>query len=139
MAQQVALTPKTAFLQKYVVPNKTVVVSDEDKDFWKSQNIELNVGEIPDCEVVIYGEWLQKVDDPVKMLKEAKASKIVITVPNEWSWPPEYKPHMNAAHKQQYDTELLARHLEEAGWLYVIRLIEFSGWSFLGAEASRAS
>lgn len=141
------MTPKTAFLQKYVVPNKTVVITTEDLDFWKGQNVVVTDAlwdadkdatktlEIP--EVTILSETLQKCDNPIELLQRVKSPKIIITVPNEWSWPPEYKPHTNIAHKQQYDAELLARHLEEAGLLYTIRLIEFSGWSFLGVEATK--
>ena len=135
MAQQIALTPKTAFLQKYVVPNKTAVITTEDLDFWKAQNCVGN--DIQELEVTVLGESLQKEDNPVEFLKSVKSPKIIITVPNEWSWPPEYKPFTNVAHKQKYDAELLARHLEEANLLYTIRLIEFSGWSFLGAEVTK--
>lgn len=143
MAQQIAITPKTQFLEKYVVPKKTVVITTEDLEFWKTKDVVVTVDplSIPEgTEVIILSEALQKLGDPVKTLKYSPyaSAKIIITVPNEWSWPPEYKPHTNAAHKQKYDTELLARHLEEAGLLYTIRLIEFSGWSFLGAEATRA-
>ena len=136
MAQQIVVTPKLAWLQAFVVPKKTVVITTEDVDFWKTKDVV--VTETPqEAEITILAESLHKTEDPIKLLRDMKSPKIIVLVPNEWSWPAEYKPFANLAHKQKYDAELLARHLEEAGLLYVIRLLEFSGWSFLTAECSQ--
>ena len=118
------------------MPKKTAVITTEDMDFWKTMDVV--VTETPqEAEITILAESLQKTEDPIKLLRDMKSPKIVVLVPNEWSWPPEYKPFANTAHKQRYDTELLARHLEEAGLLFTIRLIEFNGWSFFGCECTR--
>ena len=140
MAQQIVVTPKLAWLQAFVVPKKTVVITTEDLDFWKTKDVVINPSDPILSDITILAEALQKEDNPVDRLVQAgvMSPKIIVLVPNEWSWPPDYKPFANLAHKQKYDAELLARHLEEAGLLYVIRLLEFSGWSFLTAEASKA-
>ncbi|MCJ7772798.1 MAG: glycosyltransferase, partial [Desulfobacterales bacterium] len=46
-------------------------------------------------DVAIMGEILEHVDDPVKVLKEAKrvARRIIITVPDEANWVKEYYPY----------------------------------------------
>ena len=89
----------------------------------------------PDTEVL--DDILQEKENPVEFLKSIQKNKIIIVVPNEWSWPPEFKPFTNAKHKHHFDTDLLAQDLESAGLTYIIRLIEFSNWSFLAAEAVR--
>lgn len=56
-------------------------------------------------DIAVLGEILEHVENPVQVLKEAKrvANKIIITVPNEYEWPPELNPFMSAAEaaKQQ--------------------------------------
>ena len=86
-------------------------------------------------DIVILDETLQKLDDPVAELKKV-AGKAVIVVPAEYNWPPQFKPLTNPEHKRVYDADLLAEHLSEAGLEpYILRQIDFSGWSFLSCEA----
>jgi len=91
----------------------------------------------PDIEIL--DDVLQEQEHPVEFLKSLAKPKAAIIVPNEWSWPAELKPFTNPKHKQHYDTDLLAQDLEAAGYVYIIRLLEFSNWSFLTAEAARHS
>ncbi len=135
-----ALNPKTDFLAKHAV-GKVLVVGTEDTDFWKAR------GMVPQAafgtsdgiwDIVVLAEVLQKVEDPSELLKQAKekAGKILITVPNERSWLPQFNPMKNPAHKRVYDTDMLANQLEEAGLVYILGIADFGGWSFLTAEAT---
>jgi len=89
-------------------------------------------------DVTIFNETLQKADDPVAELKKV-TTRAVIVVPDEWNWPPNLQPFKNnPTHKRFYDADLLAEHLHEAGLEpYILRQIDFAGWSFCAAEAIR--
>ena len=91
-------------------------------------------------QVVMLGEVLQRVEDAKPVLEHAKAiaERIVIIVPNEHSWLPEYRPLSNTEHKRFYDTEMLCKDLEEGGLKYALNVIDFDGWSFLVADAVKA-
>ncbi len=137
-----ALNAKTDWLAKRAV-GKVLVVGTEDTDFWKSKGIvpfsALSTTEPGVAwDIVVLAEVLQKVDDPAVVLKLAKetAGKILITVPNERSWLPQFNPMKNPAHKRVYDTDMLANQLEEAGLVYILGIADFGGWSFITAEAT---
>jgi hypothetical protein len=136
-------SPKTAFFAKYVASGATTVVGVEDASYWKGVPGIVNLNEpkdIPSGEVIMLNEVLQKVDDPVALLKEcaSKAPKLLITVPNEWNWPAQYEPMKNKTHVRFYDSDLLAEHLDAAGLVWLMGSIEYAGWSFLSVEASKA-
>jgi ABC-type transport system substrate-binding protein len=88
------------------------------------------------ADVAIMDETLQKADDPVAELKKV-TTKLVVIVPAEYNWPPNLNPFKNPLHKRVYDAELLAQHLEEAGFTYVLRLLTAGQWSWLTAEGVR--
>jgi ubiquinone/menaquinone biosynthesis C-methylase UbiE len=65
-------------------------------------------------DIAVLGEILEHVENPVQVLKEAKrvAKKILITVPNEYEWPPELNPFMpaeEAARKQGLTLEEMVK------------------------------
>ena len=131
--------PKVQSLLPFVKSGSTIIVGREDEESWKQAAQGVTFADEPvESAVIILAEVLQKTEDPVKLLKDMrqKTGKLLITVPNEWSWAEEYKPRANKAHLRFYDTESLARDLEEAGLSYVISLIDYSGWSFLLAQAT---
>ena len=84
----------------------------------------------------ILNETLQKAEDPVAELRKVQGNAVIV-VPAEYNWPPNLKPLTNPTHKRVYDADLLAEHLEEAGFVYILRQIDANGWSWLSAEASR--
>ena len=99
------------------------------KDLWVAQQKQAGIA--------VLDEALQKVDDPVEELRKQQ-DKTAIVVPYEYLWPDQYKPLKNPEHKRFYDADLLTEHLEAAGYRgYVLRVLEFQGWSFLVCEAVR--
>jgi hypothetical protein len=88
-------------------------------------------------DVKILNDTLEEEASPVDFLKAIPEKKIVIVVPNEWSWPEALKPFQNPKHKHHFDADLLAQDLEAAGLTYILRLLEFSSWSFISAECVR--
>mgnify|MGYP007031189647 FL=1 len=133
--------PKVSYMMQFVVSGATTYLGSEDKDFWSKSKMGVEASEVvKPCEAIILGEVLQKAEDPIAMLREAseKAKRVLIIVPNEYSWDAKYKPLTNKEHRRVYDTELLAQHLEEVGLDYVIGLVEYGGWSFLTGVAGRS-
>lgn len=133
------MTPKTSWLAPFA-DDKAVIIGTEDEAFWKGKPTKRvsSIEEVQPCETLILAEVLQKVDDPVAVLKKAKelAQRIVITVPNEHSWAPQFQPLKNKDHKRFYDMMMLTEQLDEAGFDYAIELIEYAGWSFFGVQAT---
>jgi len=69
-------------------------------------------------DTAILAEILEHVDNPVRVLKEAKRvtkNRIIITVPNEYEWTSECKPFKNPEHKRYYTKPMLEALLEKAG------------------------
>ena len=136
-----SVTPKTAFISKSL-KGKVLLITSEDKEYWsKGENKPLPmdaIAEAPEVDTIVLGEVLQRVENPVEYLKLAKkkSKRIIITVPNEWSWAQQWHPFENKQHKQKYDADLLAEHLDAVGLTYVMKAIDYQGWAFLGAEAT---
>ena len=137
------MNPKLNYIRGHLVSGQTSIIGTEDKAYWTSgeQGVTLHndVNSVISGNVTVLAEVLQKQDNPVAYIKTAmeKAPALIITVPNEYAWMPLHKPFTNKDHKQNYDCELLAEHLEEAGLKYVIEVVEFGGWSFIAAQASK--
>jgi SAM-dependent methyltransferase len=92
-------------------------------------------------DVVVLGETLEHVRDPVQVLKEAYRVcrvKLLITVPIEHEWEPQVKPFTTSSHIRFYDESMLRSHLKEAG-IEDYRLIKIrgGGWVFLTVEAKK--
>jgi ubiquinone/menaquinone biosynthesis C-methylase UbiE len=90
-------------------------------------------------DVVVLGETLEHVSDPVQVLKEARRVckvKLLLTVPVEGEWGPQVKPFTTPSHIRFYDEEMLRSHLQEAGIEgYNMVKIRGGGWVFLAVEA----
>ncbi|HKT21226.1 MAG TPA: hypothetical protein VJR06_01190 [Nitrososphaerales archaeon] len=85
----------------------------------------------------VLDDVLQKADDPIAEIKKA-GDRVAIIVPDEYNWDPKLAPFKNPLNKRFYDADELASQLQQAGLeLYILRQIDFSGWSFLTAEATR--
>jgi len=87
---------------------------------------------------VILAELLEHVEDPRRVLGEAKrvGSKILVTVPWEARWARFYSPFRFHQHRRFYTMELLCHELERAGiGNYIVEPIELAGYAFLCAEA----
>ena len=85
------------------------------------------------ADVTVMNETLQKVDDPIVELKKV-TTRLVVVVPSEHNWPPNLAPNKNPLHKRVYDTETLARDLEEAGFTYILRFLSAGQWSWITGE-----
>jgi len=69
-------------------------------------------------DIVCESELLEHVDDPQKALREAvrvARKKVIITVPNEFAWPPELKPFENPGHVRFYSKDTFAEELSKVG------------------------
>jgi len=125
------------------IEGKIGVYSDDDKEFWlklKETRKDIDISFHPfveDKDTLVVSEILSHVEDPQKTLNELKgrAKKLLITVPNEYSWDLKYNPFKNPKHKRHYDTESLAQELETAGLTYQLGIVDYDGWSFLVAVA----
>ena len=134
------VNPKYEWLINQATSGYTVVLGNEDDTLWKAKDFgvtQITSGRIMDTNTVknvILGETLQQQDDPVKYLQDVKKThpnaSLHLTVPNEYSWDPKYKPFTNPKHKKVYDTDSLASDLESAGLVYDIGVLDFKGWSF---------
>ena len=125
-----------------IVSGYTVVLGNEDDTLWKAKDFGITrwSGDSPVPNItttvsnVILGETLQQQNDPVKYLKEVKqmypGAALHLTVPNEYSWDPKFKPFTNVKHKRTYDVDSLAQDFERAGLTYDISVLDFKGWSF---------
>jgi hypothetical protein len=131
------MTPKMSWLAPFAT-DKAVVIGTEDEAFWKGKPTKRvkTIDEAQPCETLILAEVLQKVDDPVAVLKKAKAlaEKVVVVLPNEYSWQAQFQPLKNKDHKRFYDMMMLTEQLDEAGFDYAIELVEYAGWSFFGVQ-----
>ena len=88
-------------------------------------------------DVVCEGELLEHVTEPQKTLREAvrvAKKKVVITVPDEWSWPPELKPFWNPGHVRFYNLDTIKNELEKLDLPFSIEHIRYESWAWLGAE-----
>ena len=138
-----SLSPKTRFLSS-AVKGSVLLITNEDRPYWESVKATPKAMDaivdpaLTTTDTVILGEVLQRSDNPLEYLKlvKQKTKRIILTVPNEFSWNPQNQPFKNAAHKHLFDAEMLGELLEEAGLSYVMKSIDFNGWSFLGAECS---
>ena len=135
-------SPKSRFLQA-AMKGSVLLITNEDKDYWnttpnKPVAMDAITAMLEPVDTVVLGEVLQRVEDPLKYLQlvKQKTKRIVLTVPNEWSWAPQNTPFKNMAHKHTFDAQSLGELLESAGLSYVMKSIDYSGWSFLGAECS---
>ena len=141
------VNPKYEWMLSQIVSGYTVVLGNEDDTLWKAKDFGItrwsgdvrDSGDITTVKNVILGETLQQKDDPVKYLQEVKqmylGASLHITVPNEWSWDPKFKPFTNTKHKRTYDADTLAQDFEKAGLTYSIEVLDFKGWSFFVAVA----
>ena len=133
------VNPKYDWLLSQITSGNTVVLGNEDDNLWKAKDFGVwNTSGYTksgmDVKNVILGETLQQQDDPVKYLKEVKQmypnASLHLTVPNEYSWDPKFKPFTNPKHKKVYDVDSLATDLESAGLTYNIGTLDFKGWAF---------
>lgn len=88
-------------------------------------------------DVVCEGELLEHVTEPQKALREAvrvARKKVVITVPDEYSWPPDLKPFWNPGHVRFYSLDTMKSELEKLGLPFSIERIQYGPWAWLGAE-----
>lgn len=122
-----SLDPKVAWLKSSLMGN-ILVMGDQIEG--------VKTGQGP-YDLVVLNDILQEAEDPIGMLKSLEAPKVAIIVPNEYLWGANLKPLTNPKHKRNYDADLLAQHLEEAGFTYVLKQIKFSGWVFETAECVR--
>lgn len=138
--------PKLAWFIPRLLSGNTTVMTTEDLPIWTKLPYGLSIvgmAEFPKNlqdmimtkEEVVLGEILQKIDNPVEFLKGCKGKRLLICVPNEWSWMPQAQPFKNVQHKRHYDAESLARDLEDAGLTYTMDVIDNNGWSWILAEA----
>jgi len=145
-------TPKVDWLLKRIVSGETLAFGSEDHEFWKTHPLGIKLLDDPDYSftmkhgendehysVVMLGEILQRVTDPQQTLKRVTelGDRVVLVVPNEHGWEPQFQPLQNKKHLRFYDCESLCQELEKAGMKYVIELIDFGGWSFLVADAQK--
>jgi hypothetical protein len=137
----ISANAKTWFLES-AFKGSVLLITSEDRDFWnatkyKPQAMDAITEQGP-WDTVALGEVLQKVEKPLEYLKLVlqKTKRVVLTVPNEFSWNDQNQPLKNTAHKTFFDTEALAELLESAGLSYVIKPIDYSGWAWFGVEAS---
>lgn len=88
-------------------------------------------------EVVVMGDILEHVEDPVQCIREAAraAGKICATVPNEHAWGKDKRPFQTATHRRFYTAETIKRDFERAGASPVVRRMDGGGWSFFLVEA----
>ena len=140
-----SLSPKTRFLLSGL-KGTYMVITNEDKEYWVASKVEPKAMDaivdpaLTATDTIILGEVLQRAEEPFKYLQlmKQKTKRIVLTVPNEWSWAPQNAPFKNMAHKHTFDAQSLGELLESAGLSYVMKSIDYSGWAFLGAEATFA-
>jgi predicted SAM-dependent methyltransferase/glycosyltransferase involved in cell wall biosynthesis len=88
-------------------------------------------------DVVCLGELLEHVPDPQLVLKEAvrvARKKVIITCPDEYSWPDELKPFWNPGHVRFYTYSILKEDLEAPGLPFKIWNVKFNNWSHWCAE-----
>lgn len=79
----------------------------------------------------VLNEILEHVDDPVRVLNEAKrvASVVVICVPNEYDWAKNRNPFSSqSGHKRFYNDQMLADLFKEANF----KVLEFMKLTYLG-------
>lgn len=141
-------SPKLSYLMERVIAGSTLAVGREESQFWRANPVGVTFMEdLKDFmaidvkfRVVMLGEVLQRVEDAKPVLEHAMAiaERIVVIVPNEHSWLPEYQPLSNKEHKRFYDAEMLCNDLENAGLKYVVNVLDYDGWSFLTADAVKA-
>jgi ubiquinone/menaquinone biosynthesis C-methylase UbiE len=88
-------------------------------------------------DVATCNEILEHVTDPQKVLREAlrvAKRKIIVTVPNEFLWPPELKPFWNPGHVRFYNEESFRKELEKLELPFKVEEIRNGPWVWLGAE-----
>lgn len=88
-------------------------------------------------DIVCLGELLEHVFDPQTVLKEAvrvARKKVIITSPDEYSWPEELKPFWNPGHIRFYTYSTLKDDLEKIGLPFKIWNIKFNSWSHWCSE-----
>lgn len=87
-------------------------------------------------DVVSCCELLEHVDDPLAVLQEAvrlAKYRVVVTVPNEWEWPPALDPFTNPGHKRYFTREEFQGLLVQLGLPFVIEDIHRAYWWHFGA------
>lgn len=86
--------------------------------------------------VVSLCEVLEHVEDPERVLKEAirvAKEKIVITVPNEFIWPPKLAPFAHPhTHMNNYHYESFLRLVKGTGLLFQVYDLRAGPWAWLG-------
>jgi predicted SAM-dependent methyltransferase/glycosyltransferase involved in cell wall biosynthesis len=90
-------------------------------------------------DVVNLGELLEHVEDPQKVLSEATRvakKKVIVTVPNEYRWPPALEPFKNPGHLRYYTEESLTKELEQTGLPFKVVNLRYKYWRHFGAEIS---
>lgn len=87
--------------------------------------------------IVAVGELLEHVPDPQIVLREAARvarKKVIVTVPDEYSWPDECKPFWNPGHVRFYTYSTFQDELKKLGLPFKIWNVKFQGWSHWCAE-----
>lgn len=114
--------------------------------FPKSEFVQAGAESLPfdnkEFEIALLGEILEHVDDPIVVLKEAKrvAGKVIITVPDEFSWDLRHKPFQNPYHVRHYTKTMLLDHLSKAKIKdYDLGRLDYDGWSFFTVVADLPS
>ncbi|GAJ04528.1 unnamed protein product, partial [marine sediment metagenome] len=90
-----------------------------------------------DFDIVCEAELLEHVDVPQKALREAvrvARKRVIITVPNEFAWPPELKPFENPGHVRFYAKDTFAKELSKVGLEFKVEDIVWGPWAWFSAE-----
>lgn len=88
-------------------------------------------------DVVSECELLEHVKEPQKVLREAvrvARKKAIITVPNEFAWPPELKPFENPGHVRFYSKDTFTKELSKVGLDFKVEDIVWGPWAWFSAE-----
>jgi len=88
-------------------------------------------------DVVAEGELLEHAADPHQVLREAARvtkKKVIITVPNEFLWPPELKPFENPGHVRFYSKSAFIEELGKINLPFRVESILWGPWAWLGGE-----
>jgi len=88
-------------------------------------------------DVVSVCELLEHVTDPVQVLREAlrvARKSVLLTVPNEWRWSKKLNPFGHPGHQRAFTHESLSSLISSTGCKAEVVQIDWTDWSWFGAE-----